>query len=297
LAYTTITKVDNNNNGYPTDDMSGFPSWLQYFKEIDRRGDCGDLSAFEDLPTSYCENADTFRVALTEHDGNVTLLVPGAQGQTRTLHNCLVNDNGNQVIGVFRTGKFSPWKQVTVRAIVRPMTTPGSKDNKPSPTEADFLMCDSVEEFKALESTGKAKISSLSDNPSSYWVHPHVLATYFTKRKTNAAEAAMVIIQSKSHDEDADKGESSPLKHYVNLLTFLWAVEKGFAQGANLNDPPDDDETDKRVAKINHTLEKDNRPNASGDTGDNRMAPTDNRGNATNSPIGKCLIAQNESAR
>jgi hypothetical protein len=93
------------------------------------------------------------------------------------------------------------------------MTPPGSKDDKPIPAEADFLTCNSVEEFKALEGTGEVKISSLSDSPSSYCVHPHVLATYFAKRKTNAAEVAMAIIQSKSHDKDADEGESSPLKH------------------------------------------------------------------------------------
>jgi hypothetical protein len=141
------------------------PSWLEYFEEKHANGVCGDLSAFEDLPPSYCDDVSMLKQSMLENEGNVIFVIPDSSGLLRPLHNCFPDFDHSTVIGISGTRTYSPFKQLPMRSLAKPMVIPGTDQKTNIPSRDDFLECDTHQEVKALVGTGDRRVVLLLDPP------------------------------------------------------------------------------------------------------------------------------------
>jgi hypothetical protein len=102
------------------------------------------------------------------------------------------------------------------------MVIPGTDQKTNIPFRDDFRECDTHQEVKALAGTGDRSVNKLTEELSSYLIHPHLMSVSFTTRRTEASQAAEAILQVKSTDPDerTRKEQNKILmdKHY----TVFW---------------------------------------------------------------------------
>jgi hypothetical protein len=131
------------------------PSWVEHFEAKSRVGLFGDLSEFDELPETYCGDADAPLRAVAEQENEAQLLLPGTTGQVKLLHHCRAVKDGSHILGILGTARYSPFKLATAKMIIRPMTARTTRGSDMMiPSRKDFLSCGSADEFKQLAGTG-----------------------------------------------------------------------------------------------------------------------------------------------
>ena len=240
--------------------------WHEYFLSEASKPEYGAFDKFDSVPPSYLGDVEKFKEHVTSNPLETIIIIPGPDHSVRLLHNCTIDGDTNRVNGIFGTKQFSPLKQVAIGALVRPLSsnTTTRTDKVPSiPTVDDFMGCTSGAEVLALVGNGEDKLDELERTPQSFWIHPHLLAEYFTHRQTKIESIGDSFVATL---EDMDNTSAMKLtEQYYQFLVYIWAVGNGHARTlVKLSDPPDDDKTDQLLETAQGKLTQERNPSNNG---------------------------------
>jgi hypothetical protein len=259
IQQTTVTST----NMTPT--KKNFKDWYHYFKTEESKPEYGTLAKFDQAPPAYVNDTEEFKKQLASNTLETILLVPGPDKTVRLLHNCLIDTEKTKVSGIYGLKRFSPMKQIAVSSLVKPFsispqTRTGNKASILSiPTVADFKECTSGTELIELIGSEGRSIHELEKLPVSFWLHPQLIDTSVPQRQTKIegiGESYAVAIEGMG-DDDA----TLLTEQLYGLLVYIWAVANGHAHTTvKLLDPPDDDDTDKALARAQEKLAPDTTP-------------------------------------
>jgi hypothetical protein len=256
--------------------MTGpYTDWIEFFSREEQKESYGKINELNGIHEEYVDDVKGFTDYFNATPLVKSILFPGGESQVRVLHNCSIDCDRNKVIGVSGTSKFSPFKEITIGAAIKPMVIPtnrGYKADLKIPTVDDFLGCSSGDELVNLVGTGEEPISALEGKPQSFWIHPSLMSTLFDNRITATSKIGESIVLAIEGMED-EEARILIGQHY-DMLVFVWAVGKGFTSlNIKFLDLPDDMAHAELVVKTNKLLLG---------TSPGEPSPTTNRDNRRN---------------
>jgi hypothetical protein len=233
--------------------------WTDYFSA---KGG-GDLQEYFDEPLD--SNDEITMSYLLDGDGlldtadlypNNWVLIPGPAKTIRLFHSCF--SSVGRFIGVLGCRSTAPFKQINLTGAAASLSVPPQIRGDPLtvPTLAQFLSISDEEEFSVLVGTSEKQVSSLSNRPNSFWIHPHLFLAVSGPQSVRAAEMAVILLLSIQEDSPGDiENPSDDELGIYELLIFLWAVEKRWAIPVLIQDPSDSPETSSSCEAVAKRLE------------------------------------------
>jgi hypothetical protein len=242
-------------------DMAGNPDHPLY--EIDGK----DFNHFDLTTRSFVNDPEILKNYIQGSRGLNFLLTPMKGKSVRVVHSCFTmgkNEKELVVVGLAGTRRTAPFKLIPTKQITKGMKAAVSTRDKQGnlPSFASFNSVESVDDFKSLEGAPEGlKASVLHDRPNSFLIHPAFFTDLIKDDITNAAELGVAVIRRckkgyNSKDSPVDGEITKALEDSLDLLLFLWAVEKGLTYNVTLEDIPGSELLDIACTVVSEKLER-----------------------------------------
>ena len=214
--------------------------WAEYHGFVTEE-EGGEIDAFNEETMEACKDNKAFNNTINRFvDPAPLLLVFTAKDTVSILHNIHILEGG-EIVGIQGLRIYSPYKEVGVKSLVKPMNASmaDAGDDIPSAIELAKHFNDRFDDV--MEEPGRDGVVTLKERPSFLFIHPTLFLFFEKITKINTSEALTRII------ELVTRPSSNPadLNKATKLLQFLWAAENGFMKFAKLEDAPDSDEMER----------------------------------------------------
>ena len=246
-----MAKVQNSDTFVAVPPTFVYASWKEYFEN---RVGTGWGVNLDTLSQTYCDDAPVLIDVLTQYWDTGVLMVPTSGNGLRALHHCSLDLERGRVVGAAGFRRYPPYKEVTVKGLIKPFVIPEDQLGDSVPTIDDFLDWDIEKPLSSVVGSGEEELLVLKCCSSSFWVRPDVYLRFYSQQQS-AVEAAVLLHESVENPDSLGPEEVVEVGEALRFqLLFLWAMVKGYIPNTQTYDAADTEVTQRAIEKANDRL-------------------------------------------
>jgi hypothetical protein len=201
--------------------------WPQFYELSYSDEDLRGIDGYDAIAESYLADPGGLADLIPNNERNF-IRVPSKARKVLCLHmNTIIEE---KLIGIYGSRRGSPLHEINISDAARPMTVSHPTRSKDGPTMLPTT--DISTTLSSISGTSDIPVSDLERWSNSLWVHPAIFTKCLSSTRETKADTvtqAVMNIMNKIPDRK---------KEALKLLTFLWAVDKGYAKAVKTRVPP-----------------------------------------------------------